>query len=65
MPAYRYELRSGDEVVATGHLSDEQSLQVGETLTIGSHSGLVRSIEPGLHQQELQLIVQLTDVESS
>jgi hypothetical protein len=59
MPAYRYEVRSGDEVVATGHLSRERPLQVGDTLTIGSRLGLVRSIEPQLHEQELQLVVQL------
>ena len=59
MPAYRYEMRRGDEIVATGHLSNEQPLEVGETLTIGSCAGLVRSIEPQLHEQELQLVVQL------
>lgn len=59
MPAYRYEVRSGDEVVATGHLSHERPLEVGETLTIGSRPGLVRSIEPRLNEQELQLVVQL------
>jgi hypothetical protein len=59
MPAYRYELRKGDEVVATGHITSEHSLEVGETLAIGSHSGFVRAIEPRLHERELQLIVQL------
>lgn len=59
MPLYRYELRRGDEVVATGHLTYEQPLQVGETLVIGSRSGLVRSIEPRLHEPELQVLVQL------
>lgn len=59
MPAYRYEVRRGDEIVATGHLSHEQPLEVGETLTIGRRLGLVRSIEPQLHQQELQLVLQL------
>jgi hypothetical protein len=59
MPAYRYEMRRGDEIVATGHLSHEQPLEVGEMLTIGSRAGLVRSIEPQLHEHELQLILQL------
>jgi hypothetical protein len=59
MPAYRYEVRRGDEVVATGHLSHERQLQVGETLKIGRRLGLVRSIEPQLHELELQLVVQL------
>jgi hypothetical protein len=59
MPDYRYEVRRGDEVVATGHLSHERPLQVGETLTIGSHPSLVRSIEPQLRDRELQLVLQL------
>jgi hypothetical protein len=59
LPAYRYEVRRGDEVVATGHLTHERPLQVGETLTIGSGSALVRSVEPQLHDLEMQLVMQL------
>ncbi len=59
MPEYRYELRRGDEVIATGHLSSEQSLDVGERITIGSRSGIVRSIDPLLGERELHLVVQL------
>jgi hypothetical protein len=59
MPDYRYEVRRGDEVVATGHLSHERPLQVGETLAIGSRLSLVRSIEPQLRDRELQLVLQL------
>ena len=59
MPAYRYEVRRGDEVVATGHLTHERPLEVGETLTFGSRSALVRSVEPQLHELEMQLVVQL------
>ena len=59
MHAYRYEVRRGDEVVATGHLSHERPLQVGEELKIGRCLGLVRSIEPQLHELELQLVVEL------
>lgn len=59
MPDYRYELRRGDEVIATGHLSSEQSFEVGERITIGSRSGIVRSIEPLLGQHERRLVVQL------
>jgi hypothetical protein len=36
MPDYRYELRRGEEVIATGHLSREQPLEVGDRITIGS-----------------------------
>jgi len=59
MPDYRYELRRGDEVIATGHFSREQPLEVGERLTIGSHSGIVRAVEPLLGERELHLVVQL------
>jgi hypothetical protein len=41
---YRYELRCGDEVVATGHLSREEPLG--------------RTVEPLLGEQELRLVVQ-------
>lgn len=56
---YRYELRRGDEVVATGHLVLEQPLEVGERLEIGGQIGIVRSVEPLLREQELRLVVQL------
>jgi len=56
---YRYELRRGDEVVATGHLSCEQPLEVGDRLPIGSREGIVRTIEPLLGERELRLVVQL------
>jgi hypothetical protein len=60
MPNYLYELRRGDEVIATGRLSREPPLQVGERITIGSRSGIVRSVEPLLGERELRLVVQLT-----
>ena len=65
MPDYRYELRWGDEVIATGHLSREQRFEVGERITIGSQSGIVRDVEPLLGEHELRLVVQLTRDELS
>jgi hypothetical protein len=59
MPEYRYELRRADEVIATGHMSREQPLEVGERIAIGSHAGIVRAIEPLLGDRELRLVVQL------
>jgi len=59
MPDYRCELRRGDEVIATGHLSGEQPFEVRERITIGSRSGIVRSIEPSFGERELRLVVQL------
>lgn len=59
MPEYRYELHRGQEVVATGHLSSEEVLEIGGRVTIGAQSGIVRSIEPQLGERELRLVVQL------
>ena len=59
MPDYRYELRRGDEVLSTGHLSREQPLEVGERIVIGGRPGIVRTIEPLLAERELRLVVQL------
>ena len=60
MPNYRYELRRGDEVIATGHLTREQPLAVGDRISIGGRTGTVRGIEPLLRERELRLVVQLT-----
>jgi hypothetical protein len=57
--AYRYELRRGEEIVATGHLTRETRLEVGDRIAIGSSEGIVRSIEPTLGERELHLVVQL------
>ena len=54
---YRYEIRRGDEVIATGHLTLDQLLSVGETVKIGRLEGLVESVEPTLADRELQLVV--------
>ncbi len=59
VPDYRYELRRGEELIATGHLSREQPLEVGERITIGSQPGIVRSVAPLLHEHELRLVVQV------
>jgi hypothetical protein len=56
---YRYELRRGEEVVATGHLVWDQPLEVGERVVIGGREGMVRAIEPLLGELELRLVVQL------
>jgi hypothetical protein len=56
---YRYELRRGDEVVATGHLNYERPLEVGDRVEIGGQLGIVRTIEPLLGEREIRLVVQL------
>lgn len=57
--SYRYELRRGDTVVATGHLTREEPFEVGERVSIGSQPGIVRSVESLLYGRELRLVVQL------
>jgi hypothetical protein len=58
---YSHELRRGDEIVATGHLTNEEPLQVGQTLNIGSRKGVIQTIQPVLRASELRLVVQLQD----
>lgn len=47
-------------MIATGHLSHEQPLEVGERITIGCRTGIVRDVEPLLGEHGLRLVVQLT-----
>ena len=56
---YRYELRRGEDVVATGHLSVDQAIEVGERLQLLGREGIVRAIEPLVGEPELRLVVQL------
>jgi hypothetical protein len=58
-PTYIYELRRGDQTVATGHLSHDRALAIGERVTIGGQDGIIRDIIPILGQNQLRLIVQL------
>jgi hypothetical protein len=59
VPAYAYELREGDHLVATGHLKQEDPLVVGDRLVIGGHRGIVHSVSPQMVRGELSLVVQL------
>jgi hypothetical protein len=56
---YRYELRRGEEVIATGRMTRERALEVGERITLNGRPGVVRSIEPVLGERELHLVIQL------
>jgi hypothetical protein len=56
---YRYELRQGENIVATGHLTREQPLEVGDQVDIGAATGIVRGVEPVLGAHELRLVVQI------
>jgi hypothetical protein len=56
---YRYELRRGEELVATGRLTREEPLAAGQTIEVAGHPGTVRSVEPVLGERELRLVVRL------
>ena len=54
---YEYELRDGDEVVATGRITVDQPLAVGDQVTIGSRLGVVTDLLPPLGGRDLRIIV--------
>lgn len=61
---YVYELRRGDKVIATGRLSREQPLEVGDRLEIAHQVGIVRSVDPLLGESTMRLVVQLVRADS-
>lgn len=56
---YVYELRQGEEVLATGRLSRTEALETGEWVSIGGREGIVRSVDPLVGERGLRLVVQL------
>jgi hypothetical protein len=56
--AYLYELRRGDQIIATGHLTHDQPLQIGDRVTIAGRAGIVRDILPSIGQNRQRLILQ-------
>jgi hypothetical protein len=56
---YIYELRRGEEVVATGQLTRDSTLEVGDRVRLGGREGIVRSILPVVGRNAQRLIVQL------
>ena len=50
---------AGTRCFATGHLSRDEPLEVGERLVIGGPPGIERTIAPLLGERELHLVVQL------
>jgi hypothetical protein len=57
--SYRYSLRRGDEIVATGHFTSDRAIEIGEELTIGASRGVVVAVEPSLGSGEEQLTIEL------
>jgi hypothetical protein len=57
--SYRYELKRGDEVLATGHLNGDTPLAAGDRITVNGREGIVRSVEPSFRTLEQRLVIQL------
>ena len=56
---YRYELVQAEQIVATGYLTEDEQLEVGDQIAIGGRVGIVRTIEPLLGERELRLVAQV------
>jgi hypothetical protein len=56
---YRYEIRRGDEILATGHLTNHEPLEAGQSIKIGKREGVIQTVEPLLGESELRVVVQL------
>jgi hypothetical protein len=57
--SYRYELKRGEEVLATGHLNRDTALNTGDRVSVNGRVGIVRLIEPQLGEPEQRLVIQL------
>ena len=62
---YRYELRHGDEIIATGHVTWDHELNTGDEITIGSQRGIVDTVAVVLHTNEKRLVVRIRDRHST
>ena len=57
--SYRYELKRGEEVLATGHLSRDSPLAAGDRIAVNGREGIVHSVEPSFGTLEQRLVIQL------
>jgi hypothetical protein len=55
---YEYELREGDEVIATGRLTVDHPLAVSERVAIGARTGVVVELLPRIHGREERAILE-------
>jgi hypothetical protein len=56
---YEYELRNGDEIVATGHVTFDEAVVVGQRVAIGNREGIVEEIAPPLGARTARVLIQL------
>ena len=57
--SYIYELRECETVVATGHITHDPPLEVGQRLVINQRDGLVHAIDATTDPREQRLVIQL------
>ena len=56
---YRFELKRGGELLATGHLNRDTALNTGDRITVNGGKGIVRAIEPQLGERAQRVVIQL------
>jgi hypothetical protein len=56
---YLYELRRGEEIIATGQLDIGESFEIGQRIRIAGHTGIVRDITPIIGQNGQRLVLQI------
>ena len=56
---FRYELRTGHQILATGHLSVAHPIHVGDELALGAKRGIVAEITPIPGSHESRLVIKL------
>lgn len=56
---YEYELRTRAEVVATGRLTQEEPLAVGDRITVGTHHGIVSNLLPAIGGRPPRITVEI------
>jgi hypothetical protein len=59
VPEYVYEVRRGEELLATGRLSDERELTAGDEVEIAGWGGIVRDAVPMPQKREVRLVIQV------
>lgn len=60
---YVYELRRSGEIIATGHLTRDEPLEVDDEIMIAGRPSVVRAVEPQLGDQPLHLLLEDTTVD--
>lgn len=55
---YLYELRRGEEVLATGRLRESEPLAVGDRIALAGRTGVVRTIEPQLGNPTMHVLLE-------